>query len=124
MQGMGTTAAWVDGSEWRGLKDRQFTYAIYRRDREELLFDNLADPYQTRNLVEDANWASTLRHYREMLLGWMQSQNDTFEACTWYQDQWMNNRNIMQGAKGGTHDLALLQEIVQTHFHDADRILG
>jgi len=124
MQGMGTTAAWVDGSEWRGLKDRQFTYAIYRRDREELLFDNLADPYQTRNLVEDANWASTLRHYREMLLGWMQSQNDTFEACTWYQDQWMNNRNIMQGAKGGTHDLPLLQEIIQTHFHEADRILG
>ena len=123
MQGMGTTAAWADGSEWRGLKDRQFTYAIYRRDREELLFDNRADHNQTRNLAEDANWSSTLRHYREMLLAWMQSQNDTFEACTWHRDQWMNNRIIMRGAKDGTHDLTLLQEIVQTHFHDADRIL-
>src|SRR5262249_52889725 len=38
MQGMGTTAAWADGTEWRGLRDHEYTYAVYRRDGRELLF--------------------------------------------------------------------------------------
>jgi len=53
MQGMGTTAAWTDGTEWRAVRDHEYTYAIYRRDRRELLFDNRRDPYQLRDLAED-----------------------------------------------------------------------
>ena len=45
---MGTTAAWVDGHEWRALRSKRYTYALYRADRSELLFDNQADPYQMR----------------------------------------------------------------------------
>ena len=30
MQGMGTTAAWTDGTEWRALRDHEYTYAVYR----------------------------------------------------------------------------------------------
>lgn len=52
LQGMGTTAAWQDGTEWRAMRDKQYTYGIYRRDGRELLFDNIADPYQMKGPPE------------------------------------------------------------------------
>lgn len=116
MQGMGTTAAWRDGSEWRAVRDRQYTYAVYRQDRQELLFDRTNDPYQMTNLADDASQQSLLRHYRDMLARWMRDQGDTFEACTWYERHWTEDRNVIRGAKGGTHDLDALAEIIRTHF--------
>ena len=62
MQGMGTTAAWQDGTEWRALRDDRFTYAIYHRDRSELLFDNRADPYQMKNLAGERANSARLTH--------------------------------------------------------------
>lgn len=44
MQGTGTTAARLDRAQRRALRNDRYTYAIYRRDRSELLFDNAADP--------------------------------------------------------------------------------
>ena len=44
LQGMGTTAAWQDGTEWRALRDHEYTYGIYHRDGSELLFHNRRDP--------------------------------------------------------------------------------
>ncbi|NQU20645.1 MAG: sulfatase, partial [Candidatus Nealsonbacteria bacterium] len=32
MQNTGACAAWQDGHEWRALRDKRFTYAVYRRD--------------------------------------------------------------------------------------------
>ena len=113
MLGMGTTAAWQDGTEWRALRDHQYTYAIYRRDRGELLFDNLADPYQLKNLAPDRPHASKLTHYREQLQRWMKEHNDGFEACTWYRDHWTNDRNITDTATGVTQDLGRLKAIVE-----------
>jgi arylsulfatase A-like enzyme len=113
MQGMGTTAAWKDGSEWRALRDARYTYAIYHRDRHELLFDNQADPYQLKNLAEDRTQAAKLVHYRNQLQRWMKEHNDTFEACTWYQDRWTADRNIVNTASGVKQDLDALQRIVR-----------
>ncbi|MGA1195006.1 MAG: sulfatase [Candidatus Latescibacterota bacterium] len=118
MQGMGTTAAWKDGHEWRALRDQQYTYATYLVDGKELLFDNLNDPYQMNNLINDPAHSAKCKHYRTQLQNWMKTQNDTFEPCTWYEDQWTHDRNIMRGAKGGSHDLNLLQEIIHQHFPD------
>jgi arylsulfatase A-like enzyme len=53
MQCTGATAAWQDGHEWRALRDKQFTYAVYRLDQQELLFDNQQDPYQMTTLPDD-----------------------------------------------------------------------
>lgn len=121
MQGMGTTAAWKDGTEWRALRDRQHTYAVYRRDRRELLFDNVADPYQMKNLAGERSRQATLRHYRDQLQGWMKEQNDTFEACTWYRDHWTEDRNIVRTAKGGSHDLDALKKIIDEHIPEEMR---
>jgi arylsulfatase A-like enzyme len=116
LQGMGTTAAWTDGTEWRALRDHEYTYAIYRRDRRELLFDNRKDPYQLRNLADEPSSAATLRHLRELSKQWRKEQNDSFEACTWYRDRWTKDRNIVMTAKGIQQDLEGLSKITTKWF--------
>jgi len=37
LQGMGHTYQWIDGSEWRAVRDKQFTYARYLVDGSEHL---------------------------------------------------------------------------------------
>jgi arylsulfatase A-like enzyme len=94
MQNTGACAIWQDGYEWRALRDKRHTYAIYRKDGKELLFDNAADPFQLRNLVDDAANAPTLNRFRAMLKQRMNELEDTFEAGTWYRDHWTRDRII------------------------------
>jgi len=82
------------------LRDKRYTYAIYRRDRAERLFDNVADPYQMTNLSADPAHKATMDRFRDMLAARMASLNDTFETCTWYRDHWTKDRLILRGAKG------------------------
>jgi arylsulfatase A-like enzyme len=98
MQGMGATAVFEDGHEWRALRSKQHTYAVYRADHSELLFDNRADPYQEHNLVGEPAHAGTLDRFRAMLEARMEALNDTFEACSWYRDHWTEDRIILRTA--------------------------
>jgi len=100
MQNTGACALWEDGHEWRALRDKRYTYAIYRVDRSELLFDNLNDPYQQINLAGDRRFADTIGGFRDMLKEKMSELNDNFEKCTWYRDNWIKDRIILRGAKG------------------------
>ena len=99
LQGTGACAAWEDGHEWRALRDSRHTYAVYRVDGAELLFDNVADPYQMKNLAGEAAHRATMNRFRDMLAARMKSLNDTFEACTWYRDHWTRDRIILRGAR-------------------------
>jgi arylsulfatase A-like enzyme len=85
---------WEDDYEWRSLRGKQYTYAIYRKDRKELLFDNLKDPYQLRNLAESPEQAKTMEHFRALLETRMKELDDNFEASTWYRDHWIKDRII------------------------------
>ena len=67
MQNTGACAAWEDGHEWRALRDKQYTYALYRVDRSERLFDNLNDPYQMVNLAGDPRYQELVDRFRRML---------------------------------------------------------
>lgn len=98
MQGMGCTAKWEDGYEWRALRTKRHTYAIHRADGSEKLFDNIADPGQTRNLIDEPASASLRDAFRGRLKARMDALNDTFEACTWYRDNWTENRVILRTA--------------------------
>jgi len=100
LQNTGACAAWTNGHEWRALRDKRYTYAIYRVDRSELLFDNVNDPYQMRNLVGDSRHGETMERFRGMLKDKMETLNDDFQACTWYRDNWVRDRIIVKGAKG------------------------
>lgn len=117
MQGMGATAAWTDGSEWRALRDFEYTYAIYHKDRRELLFHHRRDPYQMVDLAGDRSFASTLQHYRSLSETWRAGQNDTFEACSWY-ERWTTDRNIVTTAKGVPQDLQALARLHAKWFPD------
>lgn len=98
MQGMGATAIFEDGHEWRALRNKQFTYAIYLDDQSEYLFDNIHDRLQTVNLADDSAYQDQLISYRQLLQARMDNLNDTFETCTWYEKHWIENRIITQTA--------------------------
>jgi len=98
------------------MRDLQYTYAVYRLDRRELLFDHRKDPYQLRNLAEDRGYSAMLGHYRKRLQVWMKERNDTFESCTWYRDHWTKDRNIVQTATKVTQDLGGLRRILSQWF--------
>ncbi len=96
MQGMGCTALWEDGYEWRALRTGRYTYAVYLSDQSELLFDHQSDPLQMHNLIGDPAHAATLANFREKLKQKMQSLNDEFKPCTWYRDHWTEDRKIVR----------------------------
>ena len=98
MQGMGATAIFEDGHEWRALRGKQYTYARYLSDDAELLFDNASDPYQMTNLVASAEHADTLAEMRRELEARMAALNDSFERCTWYAENWIEDRVILRSA--------------------------
>jgi len=101
LQNTGACAAWQNGYEWRALRDKRYTYAVYRIDRSQLLFDNIADPYQMKNLADDPGYKQTVRRFSRMLAARMESINDTFAECTWYRDNWTDgNRVIIRTARG------------------------
>lgn len=105
LQGTGATANWNTGHEWRAVRDKRYTYAKYRITRagaaQELLFDNVADPYQITNMVADPGQQTLLQQMRTKLTDKMNAFSDAFEASTVYRDQWTDgNRIILRGARG------------------------
>lgn len=100
MQGMGHTYLWLDGFEWRAVRDKQFTYARYLKDGKELLFDNINDPLQTTNLAGNPEYSEKLQELRSKMAAKMEELNDQFMPCTWYRDNWTENRIIKASARG------------------------
>jgi len=101
LQNTGACASWEDGYEWRAVRDKQYTYAKYRVDGKELLFDHLNDPYQTTNLAAAPSYQDKLNELRGKMSAKMLSLNDTFQVCTYYRDNWTDgNRVILRGARG------------------------
>jgi arylsulfatase A-like enzyme len=98
LHGMGCTARWEDGYEWRAMRTRQYTYAVYLADQSECLFDNQSDPLQMHNLSDDPAHASRLAEFREKLSEKMHSLQDEFKPCTWYRDHWTEDRKIVHTA--------------------------
>ena len=101
MQGCGATARWEDGHEWRAVRDKRFTYAVFKLDGKELLFDRSSDPYQLANLAADPAYASDRQLLRSIMFDRMARINDTFELSSWYRDHWTDgDRKILRSATG------------------------
>ncbi len=103
----GACAIWEDGHEWRAVRDRQYTYGVFRGGgpknlpRKEMLFDNTADPYQMNNLIDLTKYQKLAKRLRKILNKKMTELNDTFPASTWYRKHWTDGRrNILRGARG------------------------
>jgi len=101
LQGMGHTFLWLDGFEWRAVRDKRFTFAKYLRDGSELLFDNQKDPLQKHNLIADPFYADVYKNLRQKMEAKMKVLNDEFKPNSWYRNHWTDgNRNIIASAKG------------------------
>jgi arylsulfatase A-like enzyme len=97
---MGHTWMWLDGFEWRGIRTKQFTYAVTRIDREEFFFDNLKDPLQKTNLAKHPEHAREKERIKTIMTSRMADLKDEFRECSWYGQNWTENRRVLRGAKG------------------------
>ena len=75
------------GREYRGVRTRRYTYV---RDLKGpwLLYDNRADPYQLRNLCNNAEYAQTQQELEKMLSARLKETNDEFLPGPEYMARW------------------------------------
>ncbi len=94
LMGTGPTAIYGDGVEWRGIRSEQYTYAVYRVDGKEFLFDNIRDPYQMTNLAKDVRFRDILESLKSEMYGKMKEIGDNFEKNSYYKKHWVEDRKI------------------------------
>ena len=95
LMGTGPSDMFGSGKEWRAYRTKQFTYAVYKSDYEELLFDNLNDPYQSVNLIYDKNYIDIGKLIKDEMYGEMNRIGDTFEENSYYKKHWIKNKRIV-----------------------------
>jgi len=76
-EGEGGTLKFVNMPSYRGVRTRTHTYAVSLIGRW-LLYDNVADPYQLKNLVHDPAQRPLMDKLDAAILTWMKSVGDTF----------------------------------------------
>jgi len=101
LQGMGHTHLWRDGFEWRGVRDKRYTYARYLVDGQELLFDRQNDPYEKVNLINNRKYKRVVKLMRKRMAAKMEEINDEFRPCTWYRDHWTYKTYSIKAAAHG-----------------------
>ena len=94
----GPTATYGDGNEWRAYRTKRYTYAIFKKDGAELLFDHINDPYQMHDLSDSPNYQALLKELRERMWEKMNRINDTFESNSYYEKHWIRDRLIIRTA--------------------------
>lgn len=97
----GPTAIFGNGCEWRAYRTKRYTYAIFRQDGQELLFDNIADPYQMHNLADDPACERLKSDLKEKMLTRMALIGDSFEQNSYYEEHWVKDRLILKTATCG-----------------------
>lgn len=95
MMGTGATAIFGDGYEWRGWRTKKYTYAIYRVDGSEYLFDNQNDPFQMNNLIDCSEFTKIKNILKEQMKNEMEKIGDLFLPCSFYEENRIKNRLIL-----------------------------
>jgi arylsulfatase A-like enzyme len=89
--------------EWRGVYNRQFTYARWIDGTEEL-YDNTADPYQFRNLYDGREAPEVMKHMRARLETLLRENHDEFLPGNKYISWFDIQRNVVRTALGPVKD--------------------
>ncbi len=98
MMGTGPTAVFGDGNEWRAIRTKQYTYAVFKSDGQELLFDNIKDPYQMNNLVNEKAYETVKEELKASMWEKMRKIGDNFENNSYYEQNWIEDRIIKRTA--------------------------
>ena len=85
--------------EWRGVKTKQYTYCKWLAGGEEL-YDNLADPYQMKNLAGDGVEPEILLRLRTQLKDLLAVAHDDFRPGTGYGEWYDKQRNLIRTGLG------------------------
>ena len=85
--------------EWRGVRTQQHTYVRWLGGTEEL-YDNVADPYQLRNLAENGAEPEALVRLRAQLTQLLAAAHDDFRSGFDYSDWYDDCRNLVRTALG------------------------
>ena len=96
LMGTGPTAIYGDGFEWRGIRSERYTYAVYRIDKKEFLFDNFEDPYQMNNLAKNKEYADILSSLKNEMYEKMNEIGDKFRKNSYYKKHWVEDRKIKE----------------------------
>jgi len=73
--------------EWRGIRTERFTY-VKTLQGPWLLYDNLRDPFQLHNLVNDPDYSKLQDLLEQELQQWLQRTKDEFLPAQAYRDRW------------------------------------
>lgn len=80
------------GREYRGIRTQRYTY-VRTLAGPWLLYDNQADPYQQRNLVEDGDYAALREQLDSQLRAELKRHNDEFLPGQEYVRKWAYKTN-------------------------------
>lgn len=72
-----------DMRPYRGLRTSRYTY-VCTTEGQWLLYDNLEDPFQKKNLIDDPNFAILVDQLKSMLDKRLEQLGDTFEDSEYY----------------------------------------
>lgn len=75
------------GKEYRGVRTKQYTY-VRDLNGPWLLFDNIADPYQQNNLVNQESQIDLQSRLDKLLDKLIRQSNDTFQPGDYYIRKW------------------------------------
>ena len=66
--------------------------------RKELFFNNINDPFQLNNHIDNSKYLTKINLFRSYLSDKMNQLNDEFPASSWYLKNWIQDRNIKRTA--------------------------
>ncbi len=85
--------------EWRGIRTKRYTYCRWLTGEEEL-YDNIEDPYQTRNLAAGGGEPAALKRLRGRLKDLLAEAHDDFLSGTAYGEWYDDRRNLIRTGLG------------------------
>ena len=85
--------------EWRGVRTKQYTYCRWLTGEEEL-YDNIEDPYQTKNLAGGSGEPAALQRLRGRLKDLLAEAHDDFLPGTAYGEWYDDRRNLIRTGLG------------------------
>lgn len=66
---------------YRGLRTQTHTYAV-AKDGRWVLFDNVTDPYQQRNLINDPKQKELMARFDRLIEAWLKDADDPFDYAS------------------------------------------
>jgi len=85
--------------EWRGLRTKQHTYVRWLNGAEEI-YDNLADPYQMKNLFDGRRAPDVMNRLRARLDALLKESHDGFFAGDRFAEWLTPDRDMVRNALG------------------------